>query len=141
MNYKQALKLATEKHKGQLRKNSGKPYITHLIAVADKFTDEKHKIVAILHDIVEDTNMSIFHLADIFHTNDDLLFNSTIISSINQLTKKKEESYLNYISRVKKNKLAKEIKIEDLKHNLSDINKGNLKEKYIMALYILEEMD
>ena len=49
MNYNEALKLATKMHKGQLRKYSGYEYITHPIAVADRFEEESDKIVAILH--------------------------------------------------------------------------------------------
>jgi (p)ppGpp synthase/HD superfamily hydrolase len=131
MNYKQALELATQKHKDQYRKNSHDSYITHPIAVASKFFSKTYKIVAILHDTIEDTDLTIHDLIR------DYQLIPEIINALEAITKKSEETYLNFILRIKKNKIATAVKIEDLEHNLSDLNQGNLREKYIMALYIL----
>lgn len=132
MSYIQALELAKQKHKGQFRKD-GKEYITHPIAIASRFPKMEYKIVAILHDVIEDTDMTIEELRE--------LFSDEICDAIESISKTKYESYLNYILRVKDNKIATAVKLEDLKHNLSDIWSGNLKEKYIMAQYILKNGD
>lgn len=131
MNYEEALKLATEKHKGQIRKISGKEYITHPIAIADKFTDENHKIVAVLHDIIEDTDTTLGELYN-------LGLENKLIKYIDILTRKKDQSYLWYILLTKQYDFTKSIKIEDLKHNLSDglLSKCH-EDKYLLALYIL----
>jgi hypothetical protein len=131
MNYNDALKLATEKHKGQFRKVSGEDYITHPISVANKFEDENRKIVAVLHDTIEDTDLTLGDLRR-FGLDRKLIF------YIDILTKKDNQTYLDYILHIRGYKIPREIKIEDLKHNLSDnpLTKCS-KDKYIMALYIL----
>lgn len=131
MNFKDALKLATEAHEGQVRKYSGLLYITHPMAVADKFEDEHLKILAVLHDVVEDTSVSYF---DLFYEHKVPL---GIISELSLLTRP-NCTYLSYILRIKGNETATKIKIEDIKHNLSDLKDGCLKDKYLMALYILK---
>lgn len=131
MNYKQALELATIKHDGQYRKGTHQPYITHPIAVTSKFEDETHRIVAILHDTLEDTDLTMYELIRDYRLSDE------IEDALRAITRDPNETYLNFILRIKENKIATNVKIEDLKHNLSDLGKGNLREKYIMALYIL----
>ncbi len=133
MNYNEALKLATEKHKGQFRKISGADYIIHPIAVANRFPDEKHKIISVLHDTIEDTDLTLQDLRN-YGLDEELIF------YIDILTKKDNQSYLDYILQIKKYKITKEIKIEDLKYNLSDnpLTKCS-QDKYIMALYILNK--
>lgn len=131
MNYNQALELAKKCHNGQFRKRSGLPYITHPIAVADKFEDEDYKIVAVLHDTIGYTEL----------TSHDLLnehgMDINLILSLECLTKRKDEMYLDYILRCKVFDMSRYIKIADLNHNLSDLEPGTLRDKYIMALYIL----
>ena len=134
MNFQDALKLATEAHKGQVRKYSGLPYITHPMSVADKFENEHLKMLAILHDVVEDTNITFL---DLFYKHGASL---GIVSELSLLTKPKSLTYLQYILRIKNNKTAIKVKIEDIKHNLSDLEDGCLKDKYLMGLYILEEV-
>ncbi len=133
MNYIEALTLATEKHKGQKRKGSGDDYITHPVAVANKFDDELHKIVSILHDTIEDTDLTLEELRKCKLDNESIFY-------IDILSRKSDQSYLDYILQTKKYKITKEIKIEDLKHNLSDNPPTKCSEdKYLMALYILNE--
>ena len=132
MNFEDALKLATEAHEGQVRKYSGLPYITHPMAVADKFEDECLKVLAVLHDVVEDTDISFMDLFFKYNVS------FSMITDLSFLTKPKGYTYLKYILRIKENKIATKIKIEDIKHNLSDLKDGCLKDKYLMALYILE---
>ena len=133
--YKDALELATKAHTGQKRWN-GEDYITHPIAVSNAFDDETHKIVAVMHDVIEDTNLDARKL-------NVLGYPVEIINVLNLLTRdKKRQSYLNYILEIKDwSKLATEVKIEDLKHNLSDLKNGSMRDKYLMALYILRRKD
>ena len=131
MNFKEALELATKYHKGQKRWG-GEEYITHPIAVADRFEHEDYKIVAILHDILEDTKMTVFELIDTHN------LNSFLCLSVVAITKRKGQNYLDYTLQVKLSEIATAVKIEDLKHNLSDLKDGSMKDKYILALYILK---
>lgn len=133
MNFEEALNLATKLHEGQKHKISGDDYITHPIAVSSKFEDEPHKIAAILHDTVEDTDLTLNDLRNIG-------LDENTVQCIDILTHKDDQTYLDYILLTKKNEMSKRIKIEDLKHNLSDnpVSKCS-KDKYLMALYILEE--
>lgn len=132
MNYKDALELATEKHAGQYRKNSGDEYIVHPIAVANNFNDEDRKIVAVLHDAIEDTDLTLYDLIMKYG------LSIKLSHAIMVLTRKPGQEYLDYILEAKGNPIAKDVKIEDLGHNLSDLKNGSLRDKYLMALYILE---
>lgn len=109
----EALQLAVRAHDGQYDKG-GSPYILHPIAVAKQVTDEKEKILALLHDTVEDTNV----------TNDDIRkeFGNTIADALDCLTHREGESYDSYIDRVCTNPLAIDVKLADL-HNNMDLSR------------------
>jgi len=64
--YNRALAVATKAHAGQIRKN-GEPYINHCVRVAKGFDEiERAKVVAVLHDVLEDTNVTLGELATEF---------------------------------------------------------------------------
>lgn len=109
-----AIILATTYHKGQVDK-SGQPYILHPLWVMSNVESLKGKIVAILHDTIEDTQLTISDLINHGFCDD-------IVKAIDILTKKKNQKYDDYIELVSKNDLAKEVKIEDLNHNM-DLNR------------------
>ena len=132
MDLKDALLLAYEAHSKQTRKYSGLPYIIHPIAISYKFITEDFKVLAILHDVIEDTNVTMDELVNLYK------LPMNLVKPLSLLTHNKNNSYLEYILKIKNNKMAKLIKIEDIKHNLSDLKDGYLKDKYLMALYILE---
>ncbi|AMN33762.1 TPA: HD domain-containing protein [Clostridium perfringens] len=133
-----AIKLASIKHYGQ-RDKSNKPYIFHLLYVMNNLDDLKAKIVGVLHDILEDTDV----------TRNDLLnygFSEEIIHSVEVLTKSKNQEYMEYIENIKSNNIARKVKIIDLKHNmdltrLSEISDKDLKRniKYFEAYKRLSE--
>lgn len=133
-----AIILATKNHKGQVDKG-GNPYILHPLRIMVKVKSLEAKIVAILHDIIEDTDI----------TKEDLLdmeFPYEIVEAIELLSKPKKEDYIHYIRRIKENPLAKEVKMADLQDNmdLSRLNKITEKdlnrvEKYKKAYSILNE--
>ena len=114
---KKAIKLMFEKHKDQVDK-SGMPYVFHPFHLAEQMDDEKSTIVALLHDVVEDTDVTI----------DNLLnegFTEEIVSAIKDMTKLKNEDYFEYLCRVKNNNISKKVKLADLRHN-SDLSRLNI---------------
>ena len=113
---KKAMKIMVRQHKDQLDK-SGLPYILHPWLVAEWQNDEVRTTVALLHDVLEDSDTKI----------DDLIslgFSETIIEAVITLTKEKGCSYSDYIQRVNKNPLSKKIKCADIAHNL-DLSRLN----------------
>lgn len=117
-----------------------KPYHTHPFLVADMMYTEDEKIVAYLHDLIEDTSATLYISSSKSHLKyKKLIYNLSfdIAYAINMLTKKNELTYIENINRVVYSKLATKIKIVDIIHNLSDNPSKNQKEKYIKALPIL----
>lgn len=109
-----AYNLAKSAHEGQVDKG-GKPYIEHPVAVASLvFTDEE-KIVALLHDVVEDTPITLNDLRE-------QGFTAEVVTAVDCLTKRQDEILGDYLNRVKSNALATTVKIADLTHN-SDIRR------------------
>lgn len=147
ITYEKALQIATKAHLGQTRWN-GDPYITHPIRVSSYInfgksyadygkTDEENEIlaiVAVMHDTLEDTKL----------TEQDLVnegFGEVLINVIKTLTKSDKDTYLDYILRIKKNPIARIVKLADLKDNLSDLNAiahKTLRDKYLLAQEILK---
>lgn len=132
-----AIEIAVKAHKGQLDK-SGRPYIEHLIRVMTLGKTDNEKIVGVLHDLLEDTNM----------TSQDLIdegFNSEIITAIELLTKEPTDNdYTTYIKKVKTNSIATQVKINDLTDNmnikrLDKLNDDDMKRlnKYLYAYHEL----
>ena len=109
-----ALSIATEAHNGQFDK-AGVDYIEHPIYVASQVDTEEEKAVALLHDVIEDSPF----------TAEELLLAGlpeTVVTAVQVLTKKKEQDYQTYLETVKKNPLARVVKLADLKHN-SDLSR------------------
>ena len=109
-----AIHIAARMHEGQKDKG-GQPYILHPLRVMNEVEGETAKICAVLHDVVEDTGITF----------DDLReegFPEDIIEILDALTKRKDEAYDNFISRVLENKTACIVKLADLKDNL-DLNR------------------
>lgn len=105
-----AIILATEKHYNQLDKG-GNPYILHPLKVMSNVSSLDAKIVAILHDIIEDTDITKNDLID-------LGFPNHIVLAIELLSKNNKQDYISYINSIKSNSLATEVKLADLKDNM-----------------------
>ena len=105
-----AIMIMYEAHKDQLDK-SGIPYVFHPWHVAESMKDEKRCTVALLHDVIEDTDVTL----DILRQNN---FPEDVIEAINVLTKKEDEDYAEYIRNIANNEIATDVKIADLMHNL-----------------------
>lgn len=117
----QAISIATKAHAGQLDK-AGQPYILHPLRLMLKFQAKDEMIVAVLHDVVEDSAFTLESLKDYG-------FSEVIINAIESLTKNKGETYEDFISRVSSNDLAKKIKIEDIRDNLDLTRLDKITEK------------
>ena len=109
-----ALSIATEAHRGQFDK-AGIDYIEHPIYVASQVDTEEERAVALLHDVIEDSPVSAEELLQAG-------LPETVVTAVQVLTKKKEQDYQTYLETVKKNPLARVVKLADLKHN-SDLSR------------------
>ena len=110
------MKIAYKQHEGQLDK-AGLPYIFHPYHLAEQMGNDEYAIcVALLHDVVEDTDMTLEELAS-------QGFPAEIIYALKCLTHEEGVPYLGrYIERIKENPLARKVKLADLKHN-SDLSR------------------
>lgn len=116
-----AIILATNAHEGQVDRQ-GEPYILHPLRVMLNSKNQKERICAVLHDIVEDTDITF----------DDLRsegFSEEIIEIVDCLTKRDGEDYFDYIERVLTNKTACQIKISDLNDNMDSSRNLNSSQK------------
>lgn len=136
---KKAMKVAYDAHSGQTDK-SGLPYIFHPIHLAEQMQDEISACVAMLHDVIEDTSISIFDLKKEGFPED-------VLDALLLLTHADGSPYMSYIRAIKTNPVATTVKIADLKHNmdLSRLSESSIDdkarkriEKYKKALMILE---
>lgn len=136
-----ALRLAYAAHQGQTDK-AGLPYIFHPYHVAEQMTDEFSVCAALLHDVVEDTDVTLAQL--------EQEFPQEVTDAIQLLTHEPGTDYFTYIRAIRKNSLAKRVKLADLEHNsdesrlcdcaeVSPEQRARLREKYAKARAILEE--
>lgn len=116
-----ALELAVEKHKNQTDK-AGNPYILHPLHVMENVNSKEGKIVAILHDIIEDTDVTEDYLLKI-------RLSKRIVDAVVALTRSKDMDYQEYIKKLGSNPLAKEVKLADLEHNMDLKRLPTLEEK------------
>ena len=116
-----ALELAVEKHKNQTDK-AGNPYILHPLHVMENVNNKEGKIVAILHDIIEDTYITENYLLKIG-------LSKRIVDAVVALTRSEDMDYQEYIKNLSSNPLAKEVKLADLEHNMDLKRLPTLEEK------------
>ena len=135
---KKALKLCFEAHKNQLDK-SGLPYVFHPFHLAMQMMDENTTVVALLHDVVEDTEYTIHDLRS-------MGFKEEVIEAISMLTHDDKIPYEEYVLNIKSNPIARAVKLADLMHNsdltrLENVTEKDIKrvEKYKRAIKILKE--
>ena len=134
----EAMKIAYAAHHGQVDKG-GIPYIFHPIHLAEQMEDEYTTCVALLHDVVEDTDVTLKELTKIFP--------DQVIEAVQVMTHGDDEPYYDYVRRVKENPIAKIVKLADLRHNsdesrmpeASEEQRLYFREKYRKAFEILEE--
>ncbi|WP_039017307.1 HD domain-containing protein [Halocynthiibacter namhaensis] len=106
----QAFAMAFSHHAGQMDK-LGEPYVAHLVRVASGVETAAQQIVALLHDIVEDSNCTLDALRAIF--------DETIVDAVDAMTKRPAEDYDIYLCRVHSNAIAQAVKLADIADNTS----------------------
>lgn len=134
---KRAMQIAYEAHHGQLDK-SGVPYIYHPIHLAEQMDTETETIVALLHDVVEDTPVTMEDLSE--------EFSEEVIEALKLLTHDENEDYMSYIQKLKQNSISRKVKKADLRHN-SDMSRlaewtekaEKRLQKYKKAMKILDD--
>lgn len=116
-----AIRLALDKHHGQTDK-SGAPYILHPLRVMAGMQSETERIVAVLHDVVEDSDVTL----------DDLRrmgYSAEIVAAIDHLSRREDETYEQFIQRIKPHPLAVRVKLGDLLDNMDIRRNAALDEK------------
>ena len=135
---KKAIRLMFRAHKDQLDK-SGLPYVFHPWHVAESMPDEDTTIVALLHDVMEDTDIPYDEIRS-------LGFSDDVMEALLLLRHDKDVPYMDYIRRLAPNRIARIVKQSDLKHN-SDLSRLDTvtekdkarAEKYQKAIVYLEQ--
>ncbi len=134
---KAALRLCFEAHKEQKDK-SGLPYVFHPFHLAEQMGTEDETVVALLHDVVEDTDHTLDELAE-------MGFGDAVIEALALLTHDDKTEYMDYVRAIKGNPLAKAVKLADLRHNsdltrLDTVDEKALKRynNYLEAIALLE---
>jgi len=126
MNFDRALQIVIDAHRNQQDRYDA-PYILHVMRVMMRGKNDDEKIVGLLHDVVEDTPMTF---DDLRHEG----FSDSIIEAVRCLTRPEEESYEHFIERIKTNRLAIQVKLNDLEDNLDMRRVPSVTEKDIPRL-------
>lgn len=149
-NLNKAIKLATEVHEKQVDIGEN-PYILHPLRVlctvektirnVDHVTDKESILCsAVLHDVIEDCNIEPFQMQELIEKR----FGNKVFKQVNSVTRRKEESWKNYINRAKKYYASRIIKIADLEDNLDNSRLREVTDKDIkrnkMYLNTLNEL-
>ena len=134
---KKALKLCFDVHKEQVDK-SGLPYVFHPFHLAEQMETEDTTIVALLHDVVEDSELTLDDLRQ-------MGFGDAVIAALALLTHDPAVEYMDYVRAIKDNPIARAVKLADLRHN-SDLTRLDTldekvlarREKYLQAMTLLK---
>jgi (p)ppGpp synthase/HD superfamily hydrolase len=121
-----AILIAAQAHRGQKDK-AGAPYILHPLRLMLRVQSDDERMAAVLHDVVEDSS---YTLADLQQAG----FPASVIKAVECLTRKHEESYEDFIERVRLNPLARRVKLADLQDNLDIRRLPDLQDKDIERL-------
>ena len=136
-----AINLAFAAHAGVIGKD-GLPYVTHPLHVAEGAETEEETIVALLHDVVEDTDVTLEDISA-------MGFSENVMEALALLTHDKNIPYLEYVAKVRENELARKVKILDMHHNMDMTRLGampdevrqRLEKKYAEAWRLLTEQE
>lgn len=138
--YDLALTIASRAHEGQ-RDKAGNDYILHPLRVAERCRSPKAKIAALLHDTLEDTDVTAPYLLE-------QGFPTEIVDAVLAVTRREGEPYDEYVRRAAANPIGREVKRADLEDNmdirrlneLSDTDVARLR-KYLRAWHYLQGLD
>lgn len=136
---KRALMLCFQAHKEQNDK-SGMPYVFHPFHLAEQMDTEEATIVALLHDIVEDTDFTLEDLSEMGYP-------PAVIDALALMTHDPSVPYMDYVKKISGNALATKVKLADLRHN-SDLSRLDVVDdraiarvkKYAEAIALLESV-
>ena len=136
-----AIELAIEAHAGQLDTHNGRPYIEHPFRVMNAGSTLYEKITGILHDVIEDTNVTLDQLKEEG-------FSVAVVDAVDAISRRENESYNSYIDRLQANPIAVRVKINEVTDNM-DIRRMNeiryhdlgRLQKYLQAYKQLTEKD
>lgn len=135
---KQAMKLCFQAHKEQVDK-SGLPYVFHPFHLAEQMTTEYETVVALLHDVVEDTPYTFEDLRQMGYP-------EPVLNALALMTHEDDIPYLDYVSALRHDPIARRVKLADLRHNsdltrLDAVDARSLArvEKYRKAIALLED--
>lgn len=132
-----AMQIAYRAHHGQTDR-SGVPYVFHPFHLAEQMETEETTVAALLHDVAEDTELTLDDLRE-------MGIPEWVLEALALLTHDPAVPYLEYVARLKDNEIARAVKLADLKHN-SDLTRLNRVgprdlervEKYRQAMEILQ---
>lgn len=140
MNLTKAIEFAKTVFRDR-RDEKGRPYIDHSMRVMDKMQTEEEKIVAILHDVVEDTEITLADLRA-------LGLSREVMEALEILTRRKDMTYFDYIDDIHCNELASRVKIAEIEDNMDvtrvmkmSFRTYSLEERAKKALSILRDGD
>ena len=105
-----AIQLALEAHRGR-KDRYGQPYILHVLRVMHQMPDDDTRLVALMHDVIED---SAYTLSDLRHAG----YPPRVIAGVDAMTRREDESYEEYIERLVLDPLARRVKAADLEDNM-----------------------
>lgn len=121
-----ALAIAVEAHRGQVDK-AGQPYILHPLRVMARVSTPAERLVAVLHDVVEDSPTTL----------DDLRaagFPEEVVRAVDFLTRREDETYEAFIERVTGDPLARRVKLADLEDNMTLTRLNELDDRAVERL-------
>lgn len=127
-----AFKIATAAHAGQVDK-AGQPYIQHPVRVAAMVHGTDAKVVALLHDVVEDSAVTLADLAEVFP--------ARIVAAVDSVTRRSGEAYFEFAARAAADPLGRVVKLADVEDHLAPgheaVIPASLIKRYRKALTIL----
>lgn len=115
--YEQAIILAVHAHEGQFDK-AGFPYVLHPLRVAESLETEEEMIVGVLHDVVEDTDITLSDIA--------FKFGFDVAEAVDSIAKRENEPYRDYLDRVRRDPIALRVKLADMTDNSSPARLASL---------------
>lgn len=121
-----AVIIAAQAHQGQ-KDRYGVNYILHPLRVMLRFESETEMIVAILHDVIEKTEWTLEKLRE-------QGFNDTVLKAVNLLTRQDEQPYMEYIEKLKGNRIARRVKIADIEDNMNPRRMDTLSDENLEKL-------
>lgn len=134
-NIPKAKRIAKRAHRG-MKDKAGRPYILHPMAVAAMVKGRDAKVVALLHDVNKHEMLDLDKVRKQFGIN--------VSTALSYLTRLPGEDYFRYIANIRNNEIARQVKIADLKQNISLIHFSVISTydlwrvgKYLRALEVL----